>query len=300
MTDETPSLDVLRREIDEIDIAVHDLLMRRTSLADRIGNAKGEGTAFIRPGREAQILRRLIARHRGPFPQVVVVRIWREIISALAALQGPFAVAVYVPADAGEGLRALARAHYGSERPISVFDSVGGVLRAVSDGQATIGVLPLPGGEEPDLWWRGLTREGANVPRIVARLPFASQSRRFDGQEGLAVALAPPEPSGKDRSLVAVENAGQVSRSGLKDTFAEFDLTVVDLRNGPVEDGSALVLVEVDGFLAPDDPRLARLKDEKAALMRQVWIIGAYAVPLSAEELAGAETATEAGSEAEE
>jgi chorismate mutase-like protein len=116
MTDETPSLDALRREIDEIDIAVHDLLMRRTSLGEKIGEVKGEGTAFIRPGREAQILRRLIARHSGPFPKVVVVRVWREIISALAALQGSFAVAVYVPAGAGEGLRALARAHYGSQR----------------------------------------------------------------------------------------------------------------------------------------------------------------------------------------
>ena len=38
MTADNLSLDDLRREIDEIDMAVHDLLMRRVSLADRIGH----------------------------------------------------------------------------------------------------------------------------------------------------------------------------------------------------------------------------------------------------------------------
>jgi hypothetical protein len=145
----------------------------------------------------------------------------------------------------------------------------------------------MPGSEQPDLWWRSLIRQAADVPRIVARLPFASQSRRFDGQEALAVALAPPEPSGDDRSLLVVESVGQMSRSGLMDTFAAADLSVVDAHNGTAGDEDSVVLAEVEGFLAPDDPRLARLLADNAGQIRQVSIIGAYAVPLTAEELAG-------------
>ena len=287
MTDETSSLNDLRRQIDEIDVAVHDLLIQRTALATEIGRAKGEGTPFIRPGREARILRALIARHRGPFPKVVVVRIWREIISALAALQGPFSVAVYTPSNAGEGLRAITRAHYGSERPISLHGTVAGVLSAVSEGQATVGVLPLPQGDETDPWWRNLTRAGADVPRIVARLPFAALSRRFDGQEALAVALAPPEPSGKDRGFLVVESSGQMSRGALREALAGADLSALTLHNGRANDGSPLVLVEVDGYLATNDPRLARLAADQNRQRLQTWVIGGYAVPLGAEELAG-------------
>lgn len=295
MTDETPSLDELRRQIDEIDIAVHDLLMQRMSLADQIGRAKGKGTPVIRPGREAVILRALVARHRGPFPKAVVVRIWREIISAMTALEGPFAVAVHAPPGSGEGLRALARAHYGSERPISAHETVAGVLRAVSDGQATVGVLPLPRGDESAAWWRGLTREGGDVPRIIARLPFAAQSRRFDGQEALAIALVPPESSGRDGGYLVVENAGQMSRSALKAALAQAELSAVNIQNGLANDGNPLVLVEVEGYLAPDDPRLARLLTDQTGLIRQTWVIGSYAVPLSAEELACDDTSGDGG-----
>lgn len=294
MIGETPSLDDFRREIDEIDIAVHDLLMRRTVLADEIGRIKGEGTAYIRPGREAQILRRLIARHRGRFPRVVVVRIWREIISALTALQGPFAVAVYSPAGEGEVLRALARAHYGSERPISAHETVMGVLGAVSDAQATIGVLPLPRDAEPDPWWRSLTRQGADVPKIIARLPFAAQSPCFEGQEALTVALAPPEASGKDRSFLVIENADAMSRGAVKAALAEAGLEMVDLHLWSAGDDAPWALVELDGFLAPDDARLKRLTGAEGSTIRQAWVIGGYAVPITAEELAPA-PATEAG-----
>ena len=69
----------LRQQIDAIDNQLHDLLMARTELAVAVGAAKAakqpvkgdspaEGAKFIRPAREAKILRRLVARqsHRVP------------------------------------------------------------------------------------------------------------------------------------------------------------------------------------------------------------------------------------------
>ena len=96
---ETPkSLEDLRRDIDAVDDAIHDLIMRRTALVHAVRATKSDGLA-LRPGREAVILRRLLARHRGAFPRPVLVRIWRELMGAMVRLQGPFSVAV--TAEAG-------------------------------------------------------------------------------------------------------------------------------------------------------------------------------------------------------
>lgn len=286
MTAESPSLDELRSEIDEIDIAVHDLLMRRVALADQIGHVKGDGGPYIRPGREARILRRLVARHKGPLPKTVLVSIWREIISAMTALEGPYAVAVYADRTGHDGLPALARAQYGAERPISAHETILGVLRAVSDGHATVGVLPLPQGDEADPWWRNLVRNGPDVPKIIARLPFAALNRRFEGLEALVVALAPPEASDRDRSFLVAVNSGQMSRGAFREALTRADFQVVDMQNWSAGGKVPWVLVEVEGFVEASDPRLRRLAEVEHSPIGQVWVIGSYAVPLSAEELA--------------
>ena len=68
MSASPPSLEELRREIDEIDDAIHDLLMRRAQVVEQVGIAKRPDNQIVRPGREAVILRRLAARHTGSFP----------------------------------------------------------------------------------------------------------------------------------------------------------------------------------------------------------------------------------------
>ncbi len=150
-------LDDLRREIDQIDDAIHDLLMRRAAVVERIGAAKGSpGQAvYLRPAREATILRRLMARHSGGFPAQVVVRMWREMITALTRIQGPFAVAVYAPEEK-RGFWDIARDHYGSFVPMTAVNTAAAALRAVSDGTATVGVVPYPAEDDNDPWWRFL------------------------------------------------------------------------------------------------------------------------------------------------
>jgi chorismate mutase / prephenate dehydratase len=258
MSDNTPSLDDLRRQIDEIDDSIHDLLMRRTELARQIGRAKGQGAVFMRPGREARVLRRLVARHQGPFPKPVVTRIWREIISVFTRLQGPFSAAAYAPQE-GPDLAGLARDHFGSLTPITRFESEMGVLRAVSSGKSNIGVLPLPEADRGTPWWPKLARSGKATPKVIARLPFAVlDGGRGDSPQAVVVSLAEPEESGEDHGYLIVE-------------LDKPDRT--------------LHLVEVDGFLAADDKRIAALLAE-AETVKHAWSVGSFAVPLTAEDLA--------------
>ena len=155
----------MRDEIDEIDDTIHDLLMRRMALANRISEtkrARGATGALLRPAREAAILRRLMARHEGPFPFPVIVRIWSEIMSATLFAEGGFAVSVFTVEEPSEESRFpdLARVHFGAETPLLTARTESGVLRGVRDGKASVGVLPVPAdamsgdvGVSAEPWW---------------------------------------------------------------------------------------------------------------------------------------------------
>jgi chorismate mutase-like protein len=289
MPGEDQTLADLRREIDEIDSEIHDLLMRRTEVALRIGEAKGADSVYMRPGREAMVLRRLIARHHGALPKALIVRIWREIFAAVTALQGSLAAAVYAP-EGSFGYRNLARDHYGWRTPITAYRSAAQVLEAVADGKATVGVLPLPRDGDREDWWRNLARNGGSVPRIVARLPFAKvDSPGADSPEALAISLAVAEETGEDRSFLAVETQEVISRSHLKEILNNAAFAMLDIQISEDGDGRSLHLIEVEGYAGVNDHRLARLVELSEGTVSQVWVIGGFAMPLSPEEMAAAD-----------
>ena len=285
----------LRREIDEIDTALHELLMRRSDVAARIGALKdgpdGPDGGFLRPAREAAILRRLVARHTGPLPAAVIVRIWREMMSALVRLQGPFAVAVYV-SDQWPGYWDLARDHFGSHTPITAHDSAGQALGLVIDGTATIAVLPVPQQDDQDPWWRFLVRRDG--PRIIARLPFGdSGACRGPNVEALAVGRVAVEETGRDRTFLVLETSAEISRSALHTSLEAvgFDVVLVHVWHDPADPSTWLHLVELEGFVEKDDPRLARFAKSRAEVLREIWPIGAYAIPFTRSELGVSEKA---------
>src|SRR6185437_202565 len=96
------------------------------------------------------------------------------------------------------------------------FRSTGEVLRTVTDGRATLGVLPVPGQSDIEPWWRFLA--GGEVPalRIIARLPFgAPGNARIEGTDAFVIGAIEPEESGADRSLYAIETGDDLSRARL-------------------------------------------------------------------------------------
>lgn len=274
-------LDALRREIDAIDDAIHDLMIERCDVVERLRGLKGDGPA-IRPAREALLLRRLAARHRGSLPTAVLVRVWRELFAALTALQGPFTVAV--GAAEGDSLEAaalwdLARDHYGSQTPMRAHADPLRVVRAVADATATVGVLPLPRNGAPAPWWPALATEAEGAPRIVARLPFARRGNARGGAiEALAIAGVAPEPTGDDRSLLVFTAAEAPSRASLEAAIRGAGIEPGAIAAEAGTQAARLVLVEVDDFVHLDDARLAAIRDALGATL--AMSIGAYAVPI--------------------
>lgn len=273
MSTPNSSLDDLRREIDDIDTALHDLVMRRAAIVEQVAAAKGpQGNSGMRPGREAEILRRLAARHTGPFPRGSVLRIWREIISSLTAMQGPYGIAVF--ADEGDGLWDLARDHFGSHTAIAAWATRRDVVSGVARGDVTHGVLPYPEEEDDRPWWSGLW--SSDAPRIVLRLPFGEAGNARGGVPALVIARVEPEATGEDRSLAIVETIAEVRRATIVDMLAEAGLQGELVC--AASDGSNHYLVELDGFVENRDERLRRLADLKP--VERARVIGAYPNPL--------------------
>lgn len=284
MTEGSSSLAALRQQIDGIDDAVHDLLMRRAAIAGEIRSSKGGGPVW-RPAREAQVLRRLMERHAGRFPRATVVQIWREIMSAMVRLQGEFAVAVYAT-ETYRTCRDLARDHFGAETPIALYSSMRAVLTAVQDGSAAVGVLPLPEDSEDAPWWPILAGMSGERPTVAARLPFAPSSPG-SGDSALCVARIQPEQSGSDRSLYAIRTSPVVSRARLNDAIAAAGIRPRQLiGRGPSIADTAVFLAELEGYAGPDDSRLKRLADPDKGLAEATVFLGVYATPFEPSALA--------------
>src|ERR1700724_2995584 len=91
---DTPPLADLRAEIDRIDDSMHRLLMQRGDIIDRliaVKHRQESGSAF-RPARAADMMRRLVGRHRGILPPDTAEGIWRGIIATFTYVQAPFSV----------------------------------------------------------------------------------------------------------------------------------------------------------------------------------------------------------------
>ncbi|MEO9188780.1 MAG: chorismate mutase [Acetobacteraceae bacterium] len=269
-------LTALRAEIDRIDDALHDLLMRRAEMVEQVAGsaAKAATSVALRPGREAAIIRRLLARHEGRLPAQALVRLWRELLAATTSMQRPFAIAV-----GGADLAGVAREQFGNLTPLRVHASPAQAIATVSGGNASAAVLPLPTQDEPagTAWWTSLLRQDRPRLHVVGRLPFwAPRAEGAPTAEALVVAAVTPDASGEDRGLIAVEMDSGVSHARLSAALIAADLAPrsLILRRDPGQ--GALGLVEVDGALADDDPRLARI-----GALRPPVVLGIYAIPVA-------------------
>jgi chorismate mutase len=189
MTKAPPTLADLRREIDRIDEAMHRLLMERGEIIDTLIATKktAESGSAFRPAREADMMRRLVERHRGILPLDTAESIWRVIIATFTYVQAPFAL--HADISAGEAaMRDSARFHFGFTVPFVAHMGASGVAAAVAASRGDLGLVPAANASSA--WWIAL--EGADAPKIIARLPFVE---RADHPAGLQVfGIARPNP----------------------------------------------------------------------------------------------------------
>jgi chorismate mutase len=153
---------------------MHRLLIERSEIIGRlIATKKSQetGSAF-RPAREAEMMVRLVERHRGLLPLDTVESIWRVIISTFTFVQSPFSV--HADLSAGDALmRDSARFHFGFTVPFVPHMGASGVVQAVSESKGDLGLVPATAVAGAGAWWTALDFDTA--PKIIARLPFVER-----------------------------------------------------------------------------------------------------------------------------
>ena len=268
-TERPPALAELRAEIDRIDEAMHRLLIERGEIIGRLISTKrtAESGSAFRPAREADMMRRLVERHTGMLPLDTVESIWRVIIATFTYVQAPFRV--HADFSAGESaMRDSERFHFGFTVPVVAHLGAAGVVAAVATAKGDLGLVPVAASTADGAWWTAL--EGADAPKIIARLPFVERGDHPAGLPVFAIARPHPDAIVSDVAMWSIRVAGWGARpaqalAGLVETMAVPDR---------VSDGAALLasvprgqaLAEVTGALV-----------EAGASVRSQALVGGHA-----------------------
>lgn len=143
------ALAAARARIDAVDEQIQRLLNERAHLARRVGTTKARASdtvAFYRPEREAQVLRAVRARNRGPLRDEELVRLFREIMSACLAQQEPLKVAYLGPE--ATFCQAAVLTHFGHSVRALPLASIDEVFHEVESAAADFGVVPIENSAE--------------------------------------------------------------------------------------------------------------------------------------------------------
>ena len=196
-------LGALRVEIDRIDAQMHGLLMERGLIIDRLIEIKarqGGGSAF-RPGREAEMMRRIAERHRGLLPLDTVEGIWRIIIATFTYVQSNYSV--HADISGGDAaIRDSARFHFGFTVPYITHHGATGVIAAVAKAVGDLGMFRVDGGVSSGAWWRSLAPPDA--PKIIARLPFVERPDHPAGMPVFVIARPLNEAAATDVAIYSI------------------------------------------------------------------------------------------------
>ena len=203
------SLADLREDIDRIDGEMHQLLMQRGEIIDRLIAVKarqGGGSAF-RPGREADMMRVIAGRHHGRLPLDTVESIWRIIISTFTYVQSNYSVHADM-AGGDAAMRDSARFHFGFTVPLIPQNSPEATIAAVAasaqpDGVGDLGMLRVESRTADGRWWEKLAVAGA--PKIIARLPFVERPDHPAGMPVFIISNPLNEAAARDAALFAVK-----------------------------------------------------------------------------------------------
>jgi len=259
----------LRVDIDRIDKAMHELLIERGEIIDRLIAIKarqGGGSAF-RPAREAAMMRALAERHRGLLPLDTVEGVWRVIISTFTYVQAPYSV--HCDMSRGDAaMRDSARFHFGFTVPCVSHHSAAGVIQAVAAAKGDLGMFALDGGAAAGAWWTRLTPSAA--PKIIARLPLVE---RPDHPAGMPVfVIAKPLADGAARDVVIEAAALDRWRGDYPEALAEIGADII----GNAADGMGLsLLIARPGAVAAE--ALAEVLRKAGARDLRLTEVGAHA-----------------------
>ena len=132
----------LRRQIDELDKQIVDLLNARAEVVVKVGKAKeAEGVPTYAPDREHAVLQRVAALNTGPLPQETLKAIYRELMSGSFALEKPLRIGYLGPEGSFSHEAALRK--FGQSVEYLPMSDIRAVFQEVAGGHCDVGMVPI-------------------------------------------------------------------------------------------------------------------------------------------------------------
>ena len=188
----------LRAEIDEIDDGLLALLAQRIAVTGRVKDNKIVSAQRwplpIRPAREAQILRRLLAKAEGTgISPEFLVRLWRGILSDSSNRQQKMTLHVGRHLNANTGFRLRLRDHFGPVEVEEWRDDAQALMQINADPRHICVV------ETEQNWVDAFVEGIAGQAKVIAALPVLAEDVV---PKLLVFGVAPTEASSDDETLV--------------------------------------------------------------------------------------------------
>lgn len=178
-----------RRAIDAIDDRLIALLNERCEYVAQVGRLKSKHQlhgSYIRPAREAMMVRALLDKSQGAFPRASIAAIWRIIIGSSTAIESPLSTLTF--ADDAEGNHVAAQ-YFGPEVPHQSAPSEQEFFQQLESNPHCIAIVPYVLDAS---WWQLMP----DPMRVFACLPFVGVRPSH-----LALGHIEAEPTGDDMSL---------------------------------------------------------------------------------------------------
>jgi chorismate mutase/prephenate dehydratase len=135
-------LDVLRRQIDEIDEQIVALLNRRADVVVHVGKLKQQtGSPIYAPDREKLVLEKVRRLNQGPLSDRSLEAVYRELMSGSFALEKPLRIGYLGPA--GTFSHAAAVRKFGSSVEYVPLSDIPSVFEEVVRGHCDYGMVPV-------------------------------------------------------------------------------------------------------------------------------------------------------------
>ena len=236
------SLADVRARIDAVDDALLQSLIERAGLIEAVHAFKSRSSEpqsnAMRPGRETQMLRRLIAQAEGKLPPALILRVWRELVGWATQKQSPIDVHICGSRE-NDALWDCARAHFGGFAEIKRHDTMDGVLEVIADKPNDVAVLPAGIGNI-ETWLGALMSNIAGGAKIAGCLPLIGKD-----PEAYVLGTMAVEETDDDRSLIYVVSDPKQSETDVKAVFTDVGLVVASLVPSEIMplDGSKIWLV---------------------------------------------------------
>jgi chorismate mutase/prephenate dehydratase len=138
---EQNGLDDLRKQIDELDKKLVELLSMRAKVVVEVGKFKRDtDTPIYAPHRERAVLDRVLAANNGPLSDKTIEAIYRELMSGSFQLEQPLKIAHLAPNGSFSHIAAIR--HFGSSVECVGVPTIERVFREVAAGHCNYGLVP--------------------------------------------------------------------------------------------------------------------------------------------------------------